>query len=81
MGQHILGKQMEELTIPTGESMLLKARRAIANKQTLSGVELVAEFHRYFVVTTSIRAPKVFERFSVADSNVRMVIQANTTLA
>lgn len=81
MGQHILGKQMGELATPTGETMLLKARRAIANKQTPDAVQLVAEFHRHFVVTTPVRAPQVFERFSLADSTVRTVIQANTTRA
>ncbi|UQY83677.1 hypothetical protein [Ralstonia pseudosolanacearum] len=74
---------MTELAAPEGENLLLIARRAVTEKQAPDAAELVAEFHRHFVVTAPIPAgkPQLFERFSLVDPDMRTVIQANTAPA
>ena len=71
---------MTELAAPTGENLLLAARRAIADKPAPDAAELAAEFRRHFVVTAPLPAgkPPVFERFSLVDPDIRTVIRANT---
>ena len=71
---------MTRLAAPTGESLLLKAYRAVAEKQEPEAAELVAEFQRYFVATVPPHAnnSQVFERFSLVDPGILTVLRANT---
>lgn len=70
---------MKKLAYPIGESMLLKAHRAIAEKQNPDAAQLVAEFYQHFVVLERVKTHPTFERFSLADSAIRPVVQSNTT--
>ena len=74
---------MTKLAAPTGENLLLKAYRAVIEKQEADAGELVAEFQRHFVVTVPPPAnnPQVFERFSLVDPGILTVLQANTACA
>lgn len=71
---------MYKIVIPSGENILLNARRVIASKKNHPDViELRTEFNHYFVAAKDLEAPCNFERFSLDDSAVRTVIQSNTT--
>lgn len=71
---------MSEVQLPTGENLLLSAYRAVMSDRKSDPVELVAEYERRFssVVPQSAAQKHVFQRFSLADSTVRLVIKSDT---
>ena len=71
---------MSEVQLPAGENLLLSAYRAVMSGQKSSPAELVADYERHFssVVPPSAGQKPVFERFSLADSKVRLVIKSDT---
>ncbi|WP_374567533.1 hypothetical protein [Ideonella sp.] len=71
---------MHTLSLPATENILLIAFRAVAEGRPSDPAELVAAYERHFTTTVPVPAvqPPVFERFSLVDPNIRMIVQSST---
>jgi hypothetical protein len=71
---------MSEVQLPADENLLLSAYRAVMGGQKRDANELVTEYEQHFssVIPPSPNSRPVFERFSLADSKVRLVIKSDT---
>jgi len=74
---------MSTLNLPVGESILFAAFRAVSEKRAAKPTELTAVYEQYF--TTIAPAPatqsQVFERFSLIDPSIKMIVQSSTGAA
>lgn len=73
---------MSNVHLVAEENLLLSAYRTVMGGKRQDPTKLVAEYERHFssVVPPSSNQRHVFERFSMADSNVRVVIKSSTAL-
>jgi hypothetical protein len=71
---------MSALKLPTTESILLVAFRAVKEGRESDPAELVAAYERHFATTVPVwpTRPPVFERFSIVDPNIRMTVKSTT---
>ena len=71
---------MSNVYLVADENLLLSAYRTVMGGKKKDPTELVAEYERHFssVVAPSSNQRHVFERFSMADSNVRVVLRSST---
>ncbi len=72
---------MDKLSLPTGENILMAAFRAVAEAQVTEAAELVAMYEQHFISTVPVPSfqPQTFERFSMVDPNIRLTVQSSTT--
>lgn len=71
---------MNTLSLPIGENILLAAFRAVTESRGADPAELVAAYEQHFTTTVPVppTQPPVFERFSLVDPNIRMIVQSST---
>ncbi len=64
------------------ENLLLIAYRTVMTSEKVDPASLVAEYERHFssVVQQSSTKKHVFERFSMADSNICVTVKSNTAI-
>jgi hypothetical protein len=78
-----IGKDMSKVQSAKEENLLLTAYRAVmGSDEKADPAALVVEYERHFssVVPLSSTQRHNFKRFSMADSNVRVVIKSNTAI-
>lgn len=71
---------MSVLSLPAGENILFEAFRAVADRQSAKPAELVSTYEKHFttIVPAPSAQPQVFERFSLIDPTIKMIVQSNT---
>lgn len=76
----LLELQMSTLQLPTGENILMSAFRAVEEGRNATPTDLVAEYEKYFTTTLPSKPTQAqkFERFSLSDPNIRVIVQSNT---
>jgi hypothetical protein len=74
---------MNTLSLPVGENILMAAFRAVAEGRDGEQSGLVAAYERHFTTAVPLppTQPPVFQRFSLVDPNIKMIIQSTTALS
>lgn len=72
---------MSKLQLPSGENLILSALGSLAESGRADPTELAAEYARRFVSAAQPAQGRcsVFDRFSLADPTIRMVIKSTST--
>ena len=72
---------MSNVQMVAEENILLAAYRQIVNEEKKDPQDLITEYENHFssVVSPASKPRHVFERFSMTDPNVRVVIKSSTS--
>jgi hypothetical protein len=73
-------EHMNSIQLPVGENLLLAALSAVGKSDQVPSEDLVAQYERHFTTAISVHSkqPQVFERFSIIDPTVSLIVQSST---
>lgn len=72
---------MSDLQTPVAENLLLAAYRSVKDGEQKAPDVLAAEYERHFSTVVPANSHTVFERFSLSDSTVRVILKSDTISA
>lgn len=71
---------MSALQLPTGENILMSAFRSVVEGRGSVPTDFAAEYEKYFTSAVQPQSAQAqpFEKFSLTDPNIRVVVQSSS---